>query len=323
MPDMLKKITREQARIGMYVHQLCGSWYAHPFWQRAFLIRDAAMLARIHGGEVKEMWIDTSKGIGIGDGHAEAVELVARSRAAVSRLFEAASQAAAQLPDSLPSALPDAVSSALPVVEDIIGSITHHPGAMLSLVRLRSSDDYTYMHSVAVCALMVALAKHMGMEAGAVRECGLGGLLHDIGKAVVPSDILNKPDRLSKAEFEAVKLHPVAGHALLCAAGGLPAVVTDICLHHHERYDGQGYPSGQAGAAISLEARMGAVCDVYDAITSHRPYKAPWSPPDALRRMADWTRDGHFDPAVFAAFVRCLGITPAAHFTCASEPQGA
>jgi HD-GYP domain-containing protein (c-di-GMP phosphodiesterase class II) len=68
---------------------------------------------------------------------------------------------------------------------------------------------------------------------------------------------------------------------------------------------------------------MGAVCDVYDAITSQRPYKAPWSPPDALRRMADWTRDGHFDPAVFAAFVRCLGITPAAHFTCATEPQGA
>jgi len=313
---MLKKITREQARIGMYVQRLSGSWYAHPFWQRSFLIRDAAMLARIHGGDVREMWIDTSKGISGGDVQTETAALLARSHAAVAALFSAAGQAGAE-------ALPGAVSSALPVVEDIIGSITHHPGAMLSLVRLRSSDDYTYVHSVAVCALMVALAKHMGMEAGAVRECGLGGLLHDIGKAAVPSEILNKPDRLSRAEFEAVKLHPVAGHALLCAAGGLPDVVTDICLHHHERYDGRGYPSGQAGAAISLQARMGAVCDVYDAITSQRPYKAPWSPPDALRRMADWTRDGHFDPAVFAAFVRCLGITPAAHFTCATEPQGA
>jgi putative nucleotidyltransferase with HDIG domain len=313
---MLKKITREQARIGMYVQRLSGSWYAHPFWQRSFLIRDAAMLARIHGGDVREMWIDTSKGISGGDVQAETAALLARSHAAVAALFSAAGQAGAE-------PLPGALASALPVVEDIIGSITHHPGAMLSLVRLRSSDDYTYMHSVAVCALMVALAKHMGMEAGAVRECGLGGLLHDIGKAAVPSEILNKPDRLSRAEFEAVKLHPVAGHALLCAAGGLPDVVTDICLHHHERYDGRGYPSGRAGAAISLEARMGAVCDVYDAITSHRPYKAPWSPPDALRRMADWTRDGHFDPAVFAAFVRCLGITPAAHFTCATDPQGA
>jgi putative nucleotidyltransferase with HDIG domain len=300
----------------MYVQRLSGSWYAHPFWQRSFLIRDAAMLARIHGGDVREMWIDTSKGISGGDVQAETAALLARSHAAVAALFSAAGQAGAE-------PLPGALASALPVVEDIIGSITHHPGAMLSLVRLRSSDDYTYMHSVAVCALMVALAKHMGMEAGAVRECGLGGLLHDIGKAAVPSEILNKPDRLSRAEFEAVKLHPVAGHALLCAAGGLPDVVTDICLHHHERYDGRGYPSGQAGAAISLQARMGAVCDVYDAITSHRPYKAPWSPPDALRRMADWTRDGHFDPAVFAAFVRCLGITPAAHFTCATEPQGA
>ena len=315
---MFKKITREQARVGMYIQELCGSWYNHPFWQRSFLIRDSAMLARLHASSVEEIWIDPAKGIaGGGDAHEEdlarAAELVERSRAAVCALFS-------QVRAGDAAALPAALASALPLVDDIVGSISHNAGAMLGLVRLRTSDDYTYTHSVAVCALMVALAQHMGMAPGAVRECGLAGLLHDIGKATVPPEILNKPDRLSPAEFEAVKLHPVAGHALLNAAGSLPPVVADVCLHHHERYDGKGYPSRLAGEAISLQARMGAVCDVYDAITSQRPYKAPWSPPDALRRMAAWTREGHFDPAVFAAFVRCLGIAPAANFTCATLP---
>jgi putative nucleotidyltransferase with HDIG domain len=309
---MFKKITRGQARVGMYVQELCGSWYHHPFWARSFLIRDAAMLAKLHASAVEEMWIDTARGVAGDDGLAEAAALVERSRAAVQALFE-------QVRAGDAAALPAALSATLPLVDDIVASVAHHPGAMLSLVRLRSSDSYTYSHSVAVCALMVALAQHMGMDRAAVRECGLAGLLHDIGKATVPAEILNKPDRLSAAEFEAVKLHPVAGHALLNAAGGLSALVADVCLHHHERYDGMGYPSRLSGEAISLQARMGAVCDVYDAITSQRPYKAPWSPPDALRRMAAWTREGHFDPAVFAAFVRCLGITPAANFTCVTE----
>jgi putative nucleotidyltransferase with HDIG domain len=188
----------------------------------------------------------------------------------------------------------------------MLKEITLSASALRCLERLRSIDNYTYAHSVAVGSLMLALARHMGMDAGAVRDCGLAGLLHDIGKATVPSDILNKPARLTPAEFEAVKLHPVAGHALLRAAGGLPDIVLDVCLHHHERYDGKGYPSGLRGEAISLEARMCAVCDVYDAITSPRPYKAAWSRPEALRRMADWTREGHFDPTVFAAFEQIL-----------------
>lgn len=310
---MFKKITRRQARVGMYVQELCGSWYGHPFWARSFLIRDAAMLATLHASAVEELWIDPARGIdGCGDGQAQAADLLQRSRAAVGALFGLVRAGEA-------AALPAALSSALPLVDEIIGSVVRHPGVLLGLAHLRSSDDYTYAHSAAVCALMVALAQHLGMDAGAVRDCGMAGLLHDIGKATVPPGILNKPGRLTAAEFEAVKLHPVAGHALLQAAGGLPGAVADVCLHHHERYDGKGYPSGLAGAGISLQARMAAVCDVYDAITSQRPYKQPWTPAEALRRMAAWTGEGHFDPAVFAAFVDCLGIAPAANFTC-TEP---
>jgi HD-GYP domain-containing protein (c-di-GMP phosphodiesterase class II) len=105
-----------------------------------------------------------------------------------------------------------------------------------------------------------------------------------------------------------VRQHPVLGHGMLQGIAGAGPVVLDVCLHHHEKFDGSGYPHGLAGDKISTLAKMGAVCDVYDAITSVRPYNKGWDPGEALRRMAQWR--GHFDPDVFQAFVRTVGIYP-------------
>lgn len=105
-----------------------------------------------------------------------------------------------------------------------------------------------------------------------------------------------------------MKTHPASGHALLLEGGGAGPIVLDVCLHHHEKIDGSGYPFGLAGERISLFAKMGAVCDVYDAITSDRPYKSGWNPAESLRRMAQWK--SHFDPQVFNAFVKTVGIYP-------------
>jgi hypothetical protein len=102
--------------------------------------------------------------------------------------------------------------------------------------------------------------------------------------------------------------HPEKGHALLSAGPPLPAVVLDVCLHHHERYDGRGYPKGLTGEQLSLAARMSSICDVYDAITSQRPYKRPWSPSEALSRMRSW--NGHFDAELLDRFIESIGIHP-------------
>lgn len=197
----------------------------------------------------------------------------------------------------------------LPVVEAIGDSVVRNPGAVISLARLKTHDDYSYMHSIAACALMIALARQMGHDEAAVREAGLAGLLHDVGKAVMPSAVLNKPGKLDEAEFRQMRRHPEQGYEMLRKAGTASEAAMDVVLHHHERMDGKGYPHGLAGEAISLMARMGAVCDVYDAVTSSRPYKGPWDPSEALSRMAGWS-PAHFDPVVFQSFVRALGIYP-------------
>jgi len=329
---MLKRIPTDQLRLGMHVHELCGSWMDHPFWRSRFLLDDPGDLRRVLASGIREVWIDTARGLDVAGGvsEAEAVEQVERELvAAVSTPTPAgaplprtpaeeyahAAQLTRQAKEKVQSLFAEArlgrvleTEGCLPLVDDIIGSVTRNSGALASLVRLKSSDEYTYLHSVAVCTLMVALARTLGLEGEEVRQLGLAGLLHDMGKARIPTEVLNKPGRLTDAEWALMKEHPTWGHEMLLANGGASPLVLDVCLRHHEKMDGSGYPGNLSAEQISLHARMGAVCDVYDAITSARPYKAPWDAGDAVRQMAQWK--GHFDPAIFQAFVKTVGIYP-------------
>ena len=229
---------------------------------------------------------------------ARAVKICAHAKQAVTSMFHEARMGKAL-----------SGNDAVKVVEEISNSVLRNPGAIISLARLKTVDDYTYMHSVAVCALMVSLARQLNLNTEAVRQAGLAGLVHDIGKMMMPIDVLNKPGKLTNEEFDIIKGHPEAGHKLLMEGENINQIALDVCLHHHEKTNGSGYPKGLKDEEISLYAKMGAVCDVYDAITSNRPYKSGWEPSESLRKMAEWG-DGHFDKVVFYAFVKSVGIYP-------------
>jgi HD-GYP domain-containing protein (c-di-GMP phosphodiesterase class II) len=332
---MLKKISVGQLRLGMHVHRLDGNWLDHPFWKTRFRLEDPADLKRLQASGVAACWIDASLGLDVAD-PAPAGMRAAAAPAAEPLLAPTLPEAPAAAPPQA-SAFDEELHEAaaickrgrdavmamfgearlgraidaercLPLVGEISGSVFRNPGALVSLARLKTRDDYTFMHSVAVCALMVAVARQLGHDDQACREAGMAGLLHDIGKAVMPPDVLNKPGRLTEDEFSVMRTHPQRGHALLAEAQGASPVALDVCLHHHERFDGTGYPFGHAGTGISQIARIGTICDVYDAITSNRIYKAGWDPGESIARMASWK--GHFDPELFQAFVRSLGIYP-------------
>lgn len=197
----------------------------------------------------------------------------------------------------------------LPLVEEINASVSRNIGTLIGLARLKTADDYTYMHSIAVCALMVALGRECGLSAEDTKQAGLAGLLHDIGKMAVPKDILQKPGKLTQEEYITVKNHPAAGYEMLRAGKNISRMALDVVRHHHEKVDGSGYPDALKASQISLPGKMSAVCDVYDAITSNRPYKHGWEPGESLRRMAEWN-NAHFDNHVFHAFVKIIGIYP-------------
>ena len=332
---MLKKIPTQQLRLGMYLQAMEGSWLSHPFWKTKFVLDESADLKALLASGVASVWIDVRKGDDVAQYESEP-DLVPSSRlpapqsrpvaagkqappdAAVSSLGAELVRATALVASSRRAVtalfgearLGKAISAddCLPLVNEIADSVARNPSALISLARLKTKDDYTYMHSVAVCGLMVSLARQMGLGEEQTREAGLAGLLHDVGKMMVPTLVLNKPGALTDAEFTVMRTHPERGYQMLQSGEGVPAAALDVCLHHHEKIDGSGYPKKLKGDEISLLAKMGAVCDVYDAITSTRPYKNAWDPAGSIQRMSQWT--GHFDPLVFTAFVRCIGIYP-------------
>ncbi len=327
---MHKTIRVDQLRLGMHLHSLSGAWLEHPFWKTRFVLQDPNDLARLRASGIKECVIDTAFGLDVEPepavapppvptptpAHAAAPRPVPQRNSLeqeaviATRLCDQARHSVNVLFDDARMGRALDVEGCAPLVDEIAASMRRNAGAMLGLVRLKSHDDYTFMHSVAVCTLMVVLARRMGLDETQVREAGLAGLLHDMGKAKIPLEVLNKPGKLTPAEYQLIKGHPRLGHELLQRSGMPSAVALDVCLHHHERPDGQGYPEGLSGEAFTLPARMGAVCDVYDAISSNRPYKAGWLPADSIAKMAEWTRAGKFDAAVFRAFIDCVGIYP-------------
>jgi HD-GYP domain-containing protein (c-di-GMP phosphodiesterase class II) len=325
---MLKKIAVEQLTLGMHLHEFCGSWMDHPFWRTKFVLEDPADLHQIKTCGIQELWIDVKKGLDVTgstkqETEAEidaALEQIARPketpRISMAEEVQRAAKICAKSKEAVVSmfqevrmgkAIDHEAAGAL--VEEIANSVLRNPGALISLARLKTADDYTYMHSVAVCALMVALSHQLDLDEKATRAAGLAGLLHDLGKAVMPMEVLNKPGKLTDEEFRIIKSHPVEGHRMLVEGGAVGDIPLDVCLHHHEKMDGSGYPKGLKDAEISLYAKMGAVCDVYDAITSNRPYKAGWDPAESIRKMTEWSK-GHFDGHVFQAFVKSIGIYP-------------
>jgi HD-GYP domain-containing protein (c-di-GMP phosphodiesterase class II) len=205
---------------------------------------------------------------------------------------------------------PVPVSMAEDTVNGLLACLDEDAHALVSLVRLKAHGDYACLHSVAVSALMACLAQHMGFDEKHRFQAALAGLLHDVGKAFVPARILAKPDRLTDEEFAIVRGHPQQGFDALDATGGIADAVKDVAQHHHERPDGRGYPHRLSGNQIAVLARMGAVCDVYDAITSNRPYKDGWDPAAAMQSMLQWSGGGQFDAGVTSAFVAVMGRYP-------------
>jgi putative nucleotidyltransferase with HDIG domain len=331
---VLKRIPVDDLRAGMFLHELCGSWMEHPFWRTQFLLEDPADLASLHASNIREVWIDTARGLDVSSGETtvqtrEQVDLqidAALAQAADARAPTLGGEMHAEIDRArrlVRDARPAVISmfnearlgkavdmeGATALVNRIRGAMTRSPAAMLSVARLKRADEYTFMHSVAVSGLMIALAQQLRLSDDEVVTAGQAGLLHDLGKAKIPDTILNKPAKLTDDELDVMRKHPQIGYEMLADAGNVSDGVLDVVLHHHERIDGRGYPNNLPNERISKLAKMGAICDVYDAITSARAYKPGWDPAEAVRRMAEWS-SSHFDPGLFQAFVKTVGIYP-------------
>jgi len=326
---VLKRISKHDLRLGMYIHDLNIDWMKHPFIRPSFMLREDSDLARIFASGIEQVWIDTVKGLdtapepgaqeeaGLPAGSPEPGRVPpARARTPFLEELPTAKRILREAGRIIYSVLMDVrmgrqvrVGQLQPVVMRITGSILRSPGTLVSLCRLREADRATYQHSVSSCALLVMFGQHLGMDEESLLEVGMGGMLHDLGKMRVPDHILNKPGKLTEAEFAVMKDHVILGVEVLRRTPGISRTVLQVAEEHHERYEGTGYPRHEKGEEISQLGRMAAIVDVYDAITSNRIYHRGMEPPAALTKLFEWS-DHHFDPELVQHFIQAIGIYP-------------
>ncbi|WP_432260166.1 HD-GYP domain-containing protein [Cupriavidus sp. TMH.W2] len=328
---MLRRIRSEQLQVGMFVARLGGPWINHPFWRARFLLASEDQVRQILSAGVQEVWIDILKGRNVpapetpeGPEAAGAIPMLplveADTAPPPAATLEAEIVCARELLQSgkavIGSMFTDIrmgraleVSGALLLVDSASRSLSRHGQALLALARLKARGDDNYLHAFAVCALMIAVGRTLSLPDDEVRELGLAGLVHDIGKLTLPEGIVRRASERTPAEEEIYRRHPSAGYRILNEARLYSNIPLDVCVHHHERVDGRGFPYGLAGRELSVHAKIAAICDAYDSLTCSRPGHQPWSPARAMEYMAVRV-DTLFDRRVFKAFSRTVGIYP-------------
>jgi len=331
---MIKKIRVEHLKPGMYVADLNTPWVLHPFFPNRITVRGQRDIDQMLRCRMTEVYIDTERGTD----SPKAVALAEAERELDARLREEVLEGAEEIPEEGP--VPFAAEyrrarelyveakievqhqfeevehggradgeSADRSVTDIVASIFRNRDAMLSLARLKSFDEYTFHHSLNVAVLSLNLGVQLGILDRELQKLGIGALLHDMGKLRVPGGLVQKEGPLDPREYEAIKTHSLHGARILLEAGSVPTDCAVVPLSHHERYDGSGYPRKLSGPGVGKFGLIAAIADVYDAMTTDRPYQKGMSPTLALRKLYGWAGT-HFHAVYVQKFIQCVGIYP-------------
>ncbi|KPH06187.1 HD-GYP domain-containing protein (plasmid) [Rhizobium acidisoli] len=319
---MQKRIQVNQLRVGMFVEDVELGGHGDAVRCEPFLIRSNSDVRRIIASHVKSVVINVAKGIDLDRNPAQG-EDAASYEARLLVVFTPqeigrARQSIREIDPHLRQVLSDARLQACfadgpasTAVERIMSASLDNAGALIAVAKLKEKDEVTFLHSLAVSALMVAFGRSLGHSEDDIRLLGLGGLVHDLGKMTLSDDILTKTGKLTAEEMELVRRHPQLGYEMLSRAGTAPKEVLDICRYHHERYEGGGYPGRLSGRSIPYVARLAAICDVYEALTTIRPYKRAFSQTEAINMMMN--SPGHFDAKLLSAFVSKMAISGTIH----------
>ena len=220
-------------------------------------------------------------------------ELRSRSAVAVARTLDAARRTGRLDPTPV-----------IPLVDNIVDQVFKNQGVTLGLTDIRAHDAYTHAHSVNVCMLATLIGRSLRYPRAWLVDLGIGAILHDLGKVFIEHELLTRQAPLTEAEFDKIKKHTTLGSEAIAASHGLPRPAALIAMQHHERLDGSGYPDGLHDEQISTYAKIVAVADVYDALSSDRPYRPALPPKDCVELLTVVENGKYWGQAVQALVTR-------------------
>jgi HD-GYP domain-containing protein (c-di-GMP phosphodiesterase class II) len=333
---MIKKIKVKDLKIGMYVHKFNCGWINHPFLSNSMFINNEEIIQKAIDYGIRELYIDTDKGHEVVDAPTE--EEVNRQLQTDIDSIAGQEKADQEIKNSAPISIKEEMAKATEikkeakkaihnimedirfgkqirtetiasVIDKMVDSVFRNQDALISLGRIKEKDEYTYMHSVGVCILMISFGKYLGFDVPLLREVGMGAMLHDVGKMIVPQNILSKEEQLTEDEIAMMRKHVEYSRMLLQQTEGMSDTAITLASQHHERVDGTGYPLGLKDEDIAYYAKAAAIVDVYDAMTSARCYQDKYQPTEVLRKLYEWSSH-HYDRGLVQKLIRCIGIYP-------------
>ncbi|MEE9598397.1 MAG: HD-GYP domain-containing protein [Acidiferrobacterales bacterium] len=343
---MKKKLDVRDLELGMYISELDRPWVESPFLFQGFELTSKEELAQL-GQHCKHVYIDVELGPDVtpkrmNKDTAVRMRIISEQEDRVNREVRAL-VSTPQIQDGRPvyrdrvsfeREVPQAkkiekqtrillrttleevhkgnninVPLAEKVVGNMVESVVRNPDALACLSQLKDVSEYTALHSIRTCILALTFGRHLVLPNEELNLLGMGALLHDIGMAKLPEGILDKPGALSEEEFKLMQNHIPWGLEVVEQSGGLPAGALEIIEQHHERHDGSGYVGNRKADMIGYWAAIGAIVDVYDAITSKRIHSEALSAEEALKRMYEW-RHKDFRADLVEEFIKCMGIYP-------------
>lgn len=321
---MQRRISIDQLVVGMYVTGLDKSWLSTPFWRHHMQITNDEQIQALRKAGIRYVEIDTDKGSDIpcSVDAVDPIDIAPKPSGEVTRSgFEEelpfAKQVYAEAIRTIRQAMQDTrtghpinLAATGDIAYRMVDSVLRNPHALSSLSRLKSFDEYTFFHSVNVAVLGLTMGRSAGMSRDTLFQLGLGMLLHDLGKMLVPIDLLNKPARLEPHEFEIIKQHVLRGVELLSQSSGFSEQAVHPALEHHERLDGSGYPYGRKRAQLSQFGLISSVADVYDAMTSDRVYHKGMPAVQALRHLHGLGLERRLELSLVQTLAHSLGIYP-------------
>ncbi len=329
---MIKKVKVDKLKPGAFIADFNCSWIAHPFLVSKKRIRSYRDIEKIKQSGIREVYIDTTKGIDITDtiSKEELIEYFNDPQFAEFSRHDLDFEVQISLKQELKKAIEiknkaysiiqqafhDAkygnslkLQEITGVVTEIVESISRNQNAMLLLSNIKDKDEYTFEHSMNVSVLTAGLCKALKMPKEEIIEYTFGSILHDIGKSRIPDEILQKQQSLTPSEFELMKKHVELGVELVKDKPEITGNMIAFVAEHHERENGTGYPRKLKGEQISQAGKIGAIVDVYDALTTNRVYHSANHPSEVIKDMY-LQRGLLFDEELLEQFILFTGIYP-------------
>jgi HD-GYP domain-containing protein (c-di-GMP phosphodiesterase class II) len=327
---MIKKVRVGQLKPGMHIHDMNCGWMNHPFLTNSLKIGSDKTIEKIVDHGIRHVYIDTEKGLDVNDAPTKQevdreikkeLDKIAEPKYTSGKqvslekeivkareIKKEAKKTVHDIMEDVRIGKPVKTEKVEKVVDKMIDSIFRNQDALISLGRIKKTDEYTFMHSMSVCVLMLSFGKNLGFNPKELKEVGVGAMLHDIGKTKVPLDILNSTSSFNDSQYEIMKKHVVYSKDILEETEGISELSIILASQHHERIDGRGYPDGLKGDEISLYGQAVAIVDVYDAMTSTRCYQSKTEPTEVLKKLYEWSNGYNAD--LVQQFIRCVGIYP-------------